>query len=109
MNLKEFRIQCLFLREAFPPDHKVRQLKSRPMPVHASHSASADAAISASSKSRVSLGPHDTASESQQVSTVEGSSVHCNSSDVEDSTSLPIPPVPSADIKVPYSQPMKCP
>ena len=39
---------------------------------------------------------HDTASESQQVSTVEGSSVHCNSSDVELSTSLPIPSLPSA-------------
>ena len=87
-KLKEFRIQRLFLREDFPTDHKFRQWKSRPKPVHESHSASVDAPISVSSKSRVSLDPHETGSDSQQVSTVEGSSVHCKSSDVNVSTSL---------------------
>ena len=46
--------------------------------MHASHSASADAPISVSFKSGVSLDSHDTASESQQVLTIEGSSVNCN-------------------------------
>ena len=48
-KFKEFKIQRLFLREDFPPDHKVRHWDSGPKPVHASHSASADAPISFSS------------------------------------------------------------
>ena len=42
------------------------------------------------------LDTHETGSDSQQVSTVEGSSVHCKSSDVNVFTSLPIPPLSSA-------------
>ena len=66
---RSLAIGSLFLREDFPPDHEVRQWKSRPKPVHAFHSDSADAPIPVLSKSRVSLDPHETGSDSQQVST----------------------------------------
>ena len=51
-KLKDFRLQCLFLREDLSPDHKVRQWKSRSKSTLENQSVSAGASTSESSRSR---------------------------------------------------------